>query len=210
VVRSNGPDDTPRIAKLGVGDAQRAGQATSLLNGELGERLYVVDYLLEDAANPAAAVLLAEQPQLVGAAVSRLLAATDAAYYDRFGREVRRLFAHRVGSLEALAVEPPFRRRGIGSLLARASLDWMVAQGCGIAVTLAWESGRDGASAPLFRRLGFRQGATVERFYLEESLREGWACPVCGVGCTCSATLYTLSLIGSHDRGAGQGIESRA
>jgi ribosomal protein S18 acetylase RimI-like enzyme len=167
----------------------------SLLNRELGEGLYLVDYLLDDAASPGAAVLLAEQPQLLGASVSRVLATTDAAYYDRFGPEVRSLFAHRVGSLEALAVEPAFRRRGVGSLLARASLEWMVAQGCETAVTLAWESGRESASAPLFRRLGFRQGATVERFYLEESLREGWACPVCGVGCRCSATLYTLPSI---------------
>jgi ribosomal protein S18 acetylase RimI-like enzyme len=182
----------------------------SLLNRELGEGLYTVDYLLEDAANPAAAVLLAEQPPLLGAAVSRLLAATDAGYYDRFGPEALRLFAHRVGSLEALAVEPAFRRRGVGSLLARASLEWMVAEGCETAVTLAWESGRESASAPLFRRLGFRQGPTVERFYLEESLREGWACPVCGMGCRCSATLYTLPLIGGDDLGAGHGIESRA
>jgi ribosomal protein S18 acetylase RimI-like enzyme len=189
------PDDALRIAELGAGDARRAGQAVSLLNRELGEGLYLVDYLLDDAANPGAAVLLAEQPQLLGAAVSRLLAAADAAYYDRFGAELRRLFAHRVGSLEALAVEPAFRRRSTGSLLARASLEWMVAKGCETAVTLAWESGKESASAPLFRRLAFREGPTVERFYLEESLREGWACPVCGVGCRCSATLYTLPLI---------------
>jgi ribosomal protein S18 acetylase RimI-like enzyme len=182
----------------------------SLLNRELGEGLYRVDYLLEDAANPAAAVLLVEGPRLLGAAVSRLLAAADAGYYDRFGPEVRRLFARRAGSLEALAVEPAFRRRGVGSALAGASLEWMRAQGCETAVALAWESGREGASAPLFRRFGFRQGATVEGFYLEESLREGWACPVCGVGCRCSATLYTLPLVGGDEVGTGQGKESPA
>jgi ribosomal protein S18 acetylase RimI-like enzyme len=210
VVLPGDPGEAPRISELGTGDAQRAGQATSLLNRELGEGLYRVDYLLEDATNPAAAVLLVEGPRLLGAAVSRLLATADAGYYDRFGPEVRRLFAGRAGSLEALAVEPAFRRRGVGSALAGASLDWMRAQGCETALALAWESGREGASAPLFRRLGFRQGATVERFYLEESLREGWACPVCGVGCRCSATLYTLPLIAGDEVRTGRGKESPA
>jgi hypothetical protein len=59
---------------------------------------------------------------------------------------------------------------------------------------VSWRSRRDGSSAGLFRRLGMTEGPTVERFYLEESLRDGWACPVCGCPCTCSATLFTLPL----------------
>jgi hypothetical protein len=67
-------------------------------------------------------------------------------------------------------------------------------RGCTSAVTLSWRSGREGSSAGLFRRLGMREGPTVERFYYDESVRDGWTCPVCGGPCTCAATLFTLAL----------------
>jgi GNAT superfamily N-acetyltransferase len=182
------------VAELRAGEERRADQVAALLNGQLGNGLYSAEGLLADAAAPGAAVMVAEAPGVVGAAVSRLLRPADLSYYDRFGAEGRRLLGGLPGSLEALAVEPAFRRRGVGALLAQASLSWMRGQGCSVLVTLAWRSGRDDESLPLFRRLGFREGATVDRFYFEESLRDGWSCPVCGPGCTCAATLFTFSL----------------
>src|SRR5438132_12111663 len=181
------------VAELRAGDVPRAEQVAVLLNGQLGDGLYTAEGLLADAADPWAAVMVAEAPGVLGAAVSRLLRPADLGYYERFGAEGRRLLGGLAGSLEALAVEPAFRRRGTGALLAQASLSWMRARGCSVLVTLAWRSGRDDESLQLFRRLGFSEGTTVDRFYFEESLRDGWSCPVCGPGCTCPATLFTLS-----------------
>lgn len=182
------------VAELRVGEVRRAEQVAALLNGQLGDGLYSAEWLLADAADPRAAVMVAEAAGVLGAAVSRLLFPADLGYYDRFGPEARRLQGGLAGSLEALAVDPAFRRRGAGALLTAASLSWMRAQGCNILVTLAWRSGRDDESLPLFRRLGFREGRTVDRFYFEESLRDGWSCSVCGPGCGCAATLFTFAL----------------
>jgi GNAT superfamily N-acetyltransferase len=191
------PDGLPEsvtVAELRAGNARLAEPVAVLLNRELGEGLYGAGTLLIDAADPTAAVVVAEAPGLIGAAVSRVLRPADLGYYGRFGAEGLLLSTGLPGSLEALAVEPAFRRRGAGRLLAEACISWTRAQGCNLLVTLAWRSGREDASLPLFRRLGFREGPTVDRFYLEESLRDGWSCPVCGPGCRCAATLFTFPL----------------
>lgn len=180
------------IARLVPGDSRGAAIVTALLNREMGERLYQPEGLLRDATDPTALVLLADDG--AGAAVSRLLIAEDVAYYERFGPDATSLFAGAVGSFEALAVDPAHRRRGLGAALTSASIEWMRDQGCDAIVTLSWISGRPDTSAPLFRRLGFQEGRTVDRFYYEESRRDGWTCPVCGGPCTCPAAFYWLNL----------------
>jgi len=184
------------VVKLHPGDGTIARAAEALLNRELGRDIYARGRLERDAADPTAAVWIARNtgPKPVGAAVARLLIPEDAAYYERFGPEAVKLFTGKVGSYEAVAVEPGFRRRGTGRILTEAGLEWMRRQGCDLAVTLAWLSGREDSSPHLFRRLGFREWETVERFYYEESLRDGWECPVCLGPCRCSATLFTLDL----------------
>jgi GNAT superfamily N-acetyltransferase len=181
------------VAALRPSDIGEAAAAAALLNRELGDGLYRPEWLLEDAADPAAGVWLAWRAALVGAAVARLLGTDGGAYYRAFGPAAADVFTGTVGSFEALAVEPDHRRGGVGSLLTATSLEWMRGRGCVAAITVSWRSGREGSSAGLFRHLGMREGPTVARFYLEESLRDGWACPVCRGPCTCPATLFTLS-----------------
>jgi ribosomal protein S18 acetylase RimI-like enzyme len=190
-VEAMGRDD---VSRLGKRDAATADAAADLLNRELGDGLYRPEWLLKDAADAAAGVWVAGSPAPVGAAVARIVASANSVYYRAFGPPALDQFAGTVGSLEALAVEPASRRRGIGSRLTSARLDWMRARGCTAVVALSWRSGREGSSIGLFRKIGMAEGPTVERFYLDESLRDGWACPVCGGPCTCSATLFTLSL----------------
>jgi GNAT superfamily N-acetyltransferase len=186
-----GRDD---VSPLDAGDRATAAAATALLNRELGDGLYRPEWLLEDAADPSAGVWVAGAQVPAGAAVARLLASADAEYYRAFGPAALDLFAGRVGSFEAFAVEPDCRGHGLGTRLATAGLDWMRGRGCTSAVTLSWRSGRDGSSEGIFRLLGMREGPTVERFYHDESLRNGWTCPVCRGPCSCSATLFTLAL----------------
>jgi GNAT superfamily N-acetyltransferase len=187
-----GRDD---VSPLAAGDRATAAAAAVLLNRELGDGLYRPEWLLEDAADPSAGVWVAGAPVPAGAAVARLLAPGDADYYSAFGPAALDVFAGVVGSFEAFAVEPASRRHGLGTRLATVSLDWMRERGCTSAVTLSWRSSREDSSAGLFRRLGMREGPTVERFYHDESLRNGWSCPVCRGPCSCSATLFTAALI---------------
>jgi GNAT superfamily N-acetyltransferase len=181
------------VSPLGEADTAAADAAAALLSRELGEGLYRPEWLLEDAASPRAGVWVVGSPAPVGTAVARLLTPPDSGYYRAFGPAALELFVAAVGSFEAFAVDPDHRRHGIGVRLATASLEWMRERGCVWAVTVSWRSGRDGSSAGLFRRLGMTEGPTVERFYLDESLREGWSCPVCGRPCKCAATLFTLA-----------------
>ncbi len=182
------------VTPLRPGDAEAAAAAAGLLNRSLGDGLYRPDWLLQDAADPAAGVWLAHPWAPAGAAVARLLGAGDSAYYRPFGPAAMDLFTGTVGSFEALAVDPEHRRQGLGTLLTVTSLDWMRGQHCAAAVTVSWRSGNEASSAGLFHRLGMREGPTVARFYLEESRRSAWTCPVCGGPCSCPATLFTLSL----------------
>jgi ribosomal protein S18 acetylase RimI-like enzyme len=192
-VGTGGGDELRRLAP---NDEQGAEEAAALLSRELGEGMYDGERLLGDAADETAAVWLAGRRPLAGAAVARLLVAADAGYYASFGDQAAALFAGTVGSFEALAVEPSRRRRGLGSRLTEAALEWMWEQGCHAVVALAWRSGVADSSAGLFRRLGFREGRTVDGFYYEESVRDGWACPTCQGPCTCPATLFTLTAAG--------------
>ncbi len=182
------------VVPLGVDDTETAAAAAALLCRELGEGLYRPEWLLEDAASEVAGVWVARSPALVGAAVARVLTAKDSGYYWAFGPPALDLFSGTVGSFEALSVEPAHRRRGIGSRLTARSLEWMRERGCSAAITVSWLSGRDGSSVGLFRRLGMVEGPTVERFYFDESVRDGWTCPACGGPCSCSAALFTMPL----------------
>ena len=182
------------MVRLRARDRSTAATAAALLDRELGAGLYTAEGLLRDAADPTAGVWVADGTTVAGATLSRLLVPADAAYYERFGPQATGIFGGTVGSFEALAVEPAARRRGLGSQLTAVSLDWMREQGCDTAIAVSWRSGRPGSSVGLFRRLGFREGPTVERFYHAESVRDGWVCPVCRGPCVCPATLFTLAL----------------
>jgi ribosomal protein S18 acetylase RimI-like enzyme len=183
-----------RVAALGPSGVGTAGSAAALLNRELGDGLYLPEWLLEDAASRDACVLVARLAAPVGAAVARMLGPDDGAYYRCFGAAVDDVLAVTAGSLEALAVDPEHRGNGVGTLLTVAGLDWMRERGCRAVVALSWCPPGGSLSAGLFRRLGMREGPTADRFYYEESVRNGWSCPVCHGPCTCAATLFTLPL----------------
>ena len=167
-----------------------------VLNTNLGSGLYSAVALERDLDQPTARVLAAyAEETLVGGAVSRLLEPVDVGYYERFGNTARAVFVTGpIGSIEALAVSPAARRAGVGRGLLLDSLAWCRGQGCMVAVAISWMSGASGISAPLFAVAGFTMGETIADFYLEDSLRGGWGCPVCGPGCRCAGQFVSLRL----------------
>jgi GNAT superfamily N-acetyltransferase len=129
--------------------------------------------------------------KLVAASVTRLLVPDDVDYYARFGDPAIRLFAtHRVGSLEALAVDSGYRRAGLGRALVGARLEWIAGRTYGAAAGVAWISGSAASSETLYRSLGFTFSDRVAEFYLEESRRDGWTCPSCRGPCHCAAAFF--------------------
>lgn len=172
-----------------------------LFNRELGDPLYSLSGLERDRTDPEAVILVARGE---GAALGRLLVAEDFSYYERFGAVAVRAFkAGPPGSIEALAVVPAARGRGVGRRLLEAMEQRLFALRPRTVVAVGWDSGRASA-LPLFRKLGYEESARVDRFYEEESLRDGWRCPVDGTPCLCGAYLFTKT-IAAGSAGGGQG-----
>jgi GNAT superfamily N-acetyltransferase len=167
-----------------------------LLSDALGEGMYSTERIVQDVTFDGAHVLVADRDgTLAGGSVSRLLTAIDAGYYRRFGPGIEAVFQRQpIGSFEAVAVLPDARRQGIGNRLLENSLAWFRDESCVAAVAVSWISVRSGSSAGIFQRAGFTGGRVIADFYLQDSLREGWACPVCGGPCHCAAQSFHMAL----------------
>lgn len=178
------------IRRVGSSEPALVEAARRLLNRELGEEIYPGSSLLSTSEGGEGSALFAalSSPggELLGAGVVRILQAGDETYYERFGSIAQRYAVPGAASLEAMAVEPGARRRGVGRALVEARLAFAGAVGSGSAVAVSWLSGRD-SSLGVFRGLGFEESEAVGEFYREESIRDGWICPVCQGPCGCSA-----------------------
>lgn len=173
----------------------RAGEADAicgLLNRELGADLYSPLGIGTDAISTRAHVRrIDDGGRVIAAAVSRLMERGDADYYMAFGSEVRGLFRREpIGSFEAVAVDPGARRRGLATGLLEDALSWFRSEGCAVGVAVSWLSGREESSAGMFRRAGMVAGRVVADFYLNDSIRDAWTCPVCAGPCHCAAQLF--------------------
>lgn len=186
------PDSRLELERVAASDRVELEVARHLLNSELGKPLYSSDRLAATAADPTALLLVVRNGDEVrAAAIARLLVAADAGYYAAFGPAVQKLFSeHSVVSLEALAVAAPWRRRGLASRLIEARVTWGEEAGGTAAVAVSWVSGVAASSAAIYRRLGFTESPPVARFYHQESLRDGWACPRCQGPCECAGILF--------------------
>jgi GNAT superfamily N-acetyltransferase len=180
-----------------VGTApDRIAAAVALLDASLGEGLYSEGGFVEMDTYDAALGLAAwHGDRLVAVSVTQVLEPDDNDYYAIFGsRARRRLGKLRVASLEALAVVPEHRGRGIGQALAKAALDWAFVQGGEVAVAISWLGERDHPSWPLFERMGFERYGDSDEIYTRDSVENGWSCPVCGHPCRCTGRLYVHAL----------------
>lgn len=74
--------------------------------------------------------------------------------YDDYRREV---LGHAVAHVNAVYVQPPYRRRGIASELVRRAIAWAKDHRC---VRVRLRSSDDGR--PVYERLGFRAGREME------------------------------------------------
>jgi GNAT superfamily N-acetyltransferase len=184
------------LQRLGRRDSGVGNELVALFNAELGEGVYSPRKLEQDLGDESVALIAATDDQgLVGGALARLLDDADREYYAHFGERSSSVFdAGEVCSLEQLAVAERGRRQGLGTRLTEAATAWAASQGCAGCITISWISGRAGASAGLFGRLGWSPGPQVADFYLEESTRDRWTCPVCGGPCRCPARVFTYAL----------------
>lgn len=84
----------------------------------------------------------------------RAVGLTAVSVYDDYRREV---LGHAVAHVNAVYVQPPYRRRGIASELVREAIAWARDRGC---VRVRLRSSDDGRR--VYERLGFRPGREME------------------------------------------------
>ena len=90
--------------------------------------------------------------------------------------------------LQTVVVHPAFRSQGIALLLGKEALRRFPAR---VSWTSpAWECAGKVPADKLLRALGFEPILRVANYWHMDSLRRGYACPVCGNPCHCSSVIY--------------------
>lgn len=142
---------------------------------------------------------------LIGAMVGEELAGVMVAYpmelheqdqYDRElpEKEVSSFFIDKkVGLIKSVAVEKKFRRRGIGTQLILESVSRLEQRGCDLFFAVSWKSGLRDSSPSVFEALNFTKAVEISDYWTEDSIKEGYMCPVDGNPCRCSAIFYFKS-----------------
>lgn len=99
----------------------------------------------------------------------------------------------RWGCVTGFAVQPAYRRSGVGGALLRAGLLCLEVAGCNAVLCESWVH-EGSVSAPLLRRSpGWVELATVPYYWFEvedESDRVTVRCAECGTRCECTAVLF--------------------
>ncbi len=93
--------------------------------------------------------------------------------------------------ISSLAVEPAFRKRGIGTKLFSECLGSLDDIDSGVTILTAWKSRKGIHITSIARKFGFRRIFEIPGYWKEDSIKRGYKCPSCGYPpCICSAVIY--------------------
>lgn len=96
------------------------------------------------------------------------------------------------GILHMYCVDPSWRGRGIATGLFAAHLRHLVDKDVPRAFGISWHRDDHPDSRTIFDKFGFTSLGAYERFYDRTGERQH--CPDCGGYCTCTASIYALTL----------------
>lgn|GEM_PF-1291751 len=99
----------------------------------------------------------------------------------------------RIGHVRYVAVDPAYRRRGIGGELMRVAETALHTDGIDAFYVIAWVRADSGEceGGKLYERAGYTCLVQVPDFYREWSFETSTVCPACGEPpCTCEARVY--------------------
>lgn len=106
--------------------------------------------------------------------------------------ELYRLRNSTTGLIKSMAVDPVYTRRGVGTDLVCAALADLEAHGARMFYALGWV--RPDGSCPIKGVLtaqGFAASVEIEDFWTQDSITNGYDCPIDGNPCHCAALLLT-------------------
>lgn len=99
-----------------------------------------------------------------------------------------------LGLLKTMCIEPEYQGHGVGTKLIEECLNKLTRLGSETIISIAWETPSGIPISGIFSRFGFHEWVRLENFWREESISQGYSCPVCGTPCNCPAVLYKRSV----------------
>lgn len=109
-------------------------------------------------------------------------------------RDIQHADKHaQIGLIEAVATDPDYQKRGIGTKLIESSINRLQDAGAEMVATMAWKTTHTHI-APTLEAFDFTERHEFKDFWLEESKKSKEECPHCGLPCHCASVLYSLSL----------------
>lgn len=195
---------TPPNVSIGViGDDSptRSEQALAVLQGGLGHGFISQEqlstYTTPRTAEPFHGALAASDSatgNVMGVLLFEIVdaAALQASFLGSFDATrinpaLRLLSPDHTGLIKSIAVSPGYQGRGIASALVTSALAELVAHGAEQTYSLAWASKERGCQlCGVLTSVGFRAVQRIERFWYNDSIANGYICPVCGNPCECA------------------------
>lgn len=100
----------------------------------------------------------------------------------------------KVALIKSIAVQKEHRRHGLATHMTTQAIEDFINMGCNKAFALSWVSNRPDSSPRMFGKLGFENLVEIKDYWTQDSIQKGYACPVCGHPCHCSAIYYLKTL----------------
>lgn len=97
---------------------------------------------------------------------------------------------HLIGVIKTMVVKPQWRSKGVGKALMIRVESSLSRQGAEFFSALCWDSGEKIISMDILDRYGYTQIGSCREFWLEDSIYQGFSCPICGNPCHCPAYVY--------------------
>lgn len=103
--------------------------------------------------------------------------------------------SEKIGVLKTTAIAGEYQGHGIGKKLTDECYRTMLKSNVQSICSVAWKNGDRINIGGILDSLGFKKYTEIENYWKDDSLKNGYACPVCGKPpCLCSAVIYTQSV----------------
>lgn len=101
----------------------------------------------------------------------------------------------KIGVIKTVVIDKKYQGLGVGSLLVNDAINEFKNRGTKVISSVAWKNGEKVNIGGILEKIGMKPCITIEDYWKEESLMQGFSCPVCGKPpCHCSAIIYFKSL----------------
>ncbi len=139
------------------------------------------------------------EKKIVGFSMLRMLATGEMekefkGHPYKVPRDIQHADKHaQIGFIEAIATDPDYQKRGIGTKLIERSLERLEQAGAELITTMAWKT-TNVHLGPTLDAFDFSMRHEFKDFWYKKSIDDKEHCEICGNPCRCGSVLYTLSL----------------